>query len=493
MQGIDYEILKYRRQYILTDTKISCPFTHSSVKLRDGFALFVHVDLVYCESQNNKQKLILLGDVYDWEHPEFDNKRIIEDLSILSFDALLERISKFAGRFVIIAEDEHGIKILHDASAARKVFYIKSDKFTACSSNQHLLAQIFGIEPSRDESVKEYYSSKEFESNFFSNILDRTFYDEILQLLPNHMLNLLPMEIERYWPRYKIDIKPKEEIISICAEMIKGFLIAASHRYRLMIPITSGYDSRLLLAASKEIRKDVFYYLNDSEHVQDSPDGKIPGKMLSDQDLMFHLISIDKVKDVEFSKVYYQNNLHANREFESIIYNYLIHFSDSLNLPGSTIPIIKSTYYHATSRHITGKRLAKLKGFEKYSFAVKAYSKWLIDLKDVCEFTKTHIYDLLYWEDRNCNGGFQIQFDKDVAQEDLAVFNSAYLISLMLSYDINLRKKPNLELHQEIIKYLWPELLAYPFNPSPKNKMIATLVKLQLYKPIIRLKKVLFG
>lgn len=492
MKRINYERLKYRRQYIITNLKISCPFKHFSIGLNEGFVLFPHVDLIVSESSYQKKRLILLGDIYDWRHPEYDNQDIINDIIQLSLYDLLERITTLSGRFVIIFEDKNDIKVFHDASAARKIFYTKKDGYISCSSNQHLLARIMGISPTNDSSKREYYSSNDFKLNYYSNIVDNTFYDEILQLLPNHFLNINTFEIKRYWPRYKMDNKTKGEIISECASMIKGFLFAAAKRYKLMIPLTAGYDSRILLAASKEIKEEMFFYLNDSEYVQNSPDGQVPQKMLSDHNLQLNLLKINKVNDKNYRDIYYHNNLFANPEYEYIIYNYLINFSEWLNLPGGTIPIIKSSYY-SSANIITGKTLANLHGYDKYQFAINAYNKWLYNLKDVCEETNTNIFDLLHWEDKNCNGSFQIQQDKDIAQEDFVIFNSAYLISLMLSYDIKLRRKPYLQLHKEIIRHLWPDLLAYPFNPSTKKKIIDSLIKLRIYSPVHKLKKVLFG
>jgi hypothetical protein len=79
--------------------------------------------------------------------------------------------------------------------------------------------------------------------------------------------------------------------------------------------------------------------------------------------------------------------------------------------------------------------------------------------------------------------------DKDIAQEEFVPFNSPQLIVTMLNYTRSKRKKPRYELHHEIIRELWPELLEIPFNPSLKNTIIRKLIDFGIYEPIYQLRK----
>ena len=99
-----------------------------------------------------------------------------------------------------------------------------------------------------------------------------------------------------------------------------------------------------------------------------------------------------------------------------------------------------------------------------------------------------NLYNLLFLEERNCNWANQLQQDKDIGQDEFVIFNSGYLVSLMLTYDEARRQKPFKELHKDLIRYFWPELLNYPLNPSFKNKVVTLIARMKLLGPAIRLK-----
>ena len=491
MQKIDYEQLKYSRQYILSNEEIVCSFRHNSIDLICNYKLLYHKNLVVTECSSTNIRLILIGDIYDYLNPEYGNEEILTNLTDMSFSKLVLATAKMAGRFVMIVIDQKSIKLFHDTSACRKVYYADRGGSAICSSSQHLLASALNIEPTKDQSKLSYYKSEDFKLNHFSNIVDSTYYDDICQLLPNHFLNVSSSDIKRFWPHEALPPLSKEDCVDECATMIEGFLIAASNRYQLMMPVSAGYDSRILLAASKEIHENVFYYLNNSNDVRQSADSWVPQKLLLKNNLKFNLLEISNHVDEKFQEVYYSNNLFANPEMIEIMQNYLLHYPDKLNLPGGTIPIIKSMYNSSTNK-ITGEVLAKLHGYNKYQFANIVYDKWFERLNGVCERTNTNIYDLLYWEDRTPNWGTEVQLDKEIAQEEFVVFNSAYLVSRMLTYDMAQRKQPHYKLHKDLIKALWPELLDLPFNPSLTNTIKQLLIKLHIYTPVIKIKKFLF-
>lgn len=491
MSKINYEQLKYRRQYIVTNASVNCPFSCNIVKLIKGYSLLYHTDLMFTKVRKSDKSLFLLGDIYDYKQPEYSNYNILTDLILSSFNTILERVSSMAGRFVLIYMDHKEIKLFHDASASRKIFYTLKNQAVICSSNQHLLAKVAGCEKTTEPSLIEFYQSNEFTNEYYSNIGHYTYYTEIKQLLPNHFLNLTSNEVKRYWPNRKLVQMSAEECITKSANMIKGFITAASKRYPLMLPVTSGYDSRTLLAATKDIKDQVYYYLNNTNAVKNSGDRWVPGKILKESQLMLHLLNIEAIQDQKFIEIYYNNNPFANKEFMPVIYNYLINFPEKLNLPANVIPVIKGIL-KCPSKKINGSILAKLRHLDKFDIAVRFYDEWLNECHSLCTQHGIDVCDLLYWEDRNCNWAMQILQDKDIAQEEFVPFNSRQLLSTMLAYDHRRRQKPHYELHKAIVKTLWPELLKYPFNPS-RNILKNTLKAMRIYYPLVKVKKKLIG
>lgn len=491
MQEFDYERLRFRRQYLLTKTGRVCPFHNHAVNLTNNYRLDYHVDLKFTEIESKEDRIILLGDVYDFMHPRQDNHDILKGCIGLSFDDLTIKFSKFTGRYVVIVVSKNSFKIFHDFASSRKIYFTVQGGNVSCSSNPHLLAQVLDISPTENPSVIRYYKSEYFKRNLYSNIGDVTYYDEIKQLLPNHSLDVKSASVHRFWPT-KITTISKEECVAESAKMIRGFLHAAAARYPLMIPITAGYDSRLLLAAARKIKDKVFFYLNISDNLRKTPDYKVPQKMLPDLGLEFKLLESGQKADEQFREIYFNNNPFANAEFMDIIYHYWKHHPEKLNLPGNIIPVI-NVLQNSYDKTPTAKAIAKSYNLERYDFALEYYEKWLNELGDVCEQADMNLYNLLYLEERTCNWSTQLQQDKDIGQEELVIFNSGYLISLMLTYDETRRQKPFKELHKDLIRNFWPELLNYPLNHSFKNKVVTLIAKMKLLGPAIRLKRLLIG
>jgi len=486
-----YNNLIFRRQYFISPLPLECPFENKIEKINNRYSLFYHPDLVVTKVTNHNRTLILLGDFYDYQDPEASNWDILCKSLEYEFSSLVERTFRLAGRFVLIYSDVSSIKLFSDAVAQRKIFHAVKDNQVYCASNPHLLAQVLGIEKTSNNCWVEYYRSTEFRKKFNSNIGYFSLYDEIKQVLPNHYLDLLNYKINRFWPISKIEKLDDKEIVKISAQMVKGFITAAANRYPLMIPVTSGGDSRIILAATKDLTKNIFYYINFSKEIENKPDIWVPQKLLQKHNRNFNVLFPNENNiDDEFKKAFFLNNPMPNDYFLPIIYNYYLNHSEKVNLPGGVIPIIKSLFY-SKEKNITGKELARIYKVDRFPCSVLFYSEWLNEFNKECKDSNINLYDLLYWEERTCNWAGQIIQDKDIAQEDFIPFNSQHLIATMLNYSRSKRMKPRYELHYEIIKKLWPELLRIPFNPSLKNTIKRKLLVFGIYEPINYLRKLI--
>jgi hypothetical protein len=480
--------LKFRRQYLLSPEEIECPFLHQVRKIGKIYRLYTHIDLLVTEYSNMGISIILLGDMFDYESPKKGNLEIIKDLICENSDDLISKIHKYSGRFVIIYVLQDKMLLLHDASATRKIYYCDRDIYPWFSSQPHLLAKVLHLGKTTDESKLEYYNSEDFIRLFHSNIGDLTFYDEIRQVLPNHLYDVAGKRVIRYWPNKKIIPMPLSQAAESCATIIKGLGESIALRYRLMLPLTAGKDSRLILAATKDFRNEIFYYVNKERQLSEKDqDIIIPRLLLSKLGLEFHVqypaTSIDK----DFADVYFENNRMASKEYLPFIYNYYTKFSDKINLPGNIASGGFEQYkYHKLQA--TPEALIKLHRIKKYSFALAYYTKWLAECKDTCIKNNVNILNLFYWEERLANWGTQIQLEKDIAQEDINLFNSRLLVTYYLSVNPKYILPPNFILHRKIIKNLWPEVLSVPINPGLKNSLKRILQYSGLLEQINRIR-----
>ena len=207
------DALRFRRQYILTPEKIQCPFRSHVIHFSNHYTLYTHIDLLVTQFTEHKTQLILLGDIFDYESAQKNNLDILKELYDKDFRVILSRLEKYCGRFVLIYQKGDEFKVVHDATASRKIYYNTSSGDIWCASQAHLLARVTGSEKSKDESLLKYYGSREFLNLDNSNIGDLTCYTDIKQVLPNHYLDFQTLKVERFWPNKKI--KPLSSGVSL--------------------------------------------------------------------------------------------------------------------------------------------------------------------------------------------------------------------------------------------------------------------------------------
>jgi len=462
MKKEEIERLRYRRQYLLAPQTVSCPFLHHEYIVSEIYRLYAHVDLNVTEWKKNGTRLFLLGDIFDYRSPGKLNSHILQDLSGYGFHEILREIGEYCGRFVLLYGQGNDLKLVHDATACRKVYYGRKMDEDWFSSHPQLLSQVLDTGKTDDPDLLSYYQSDVFVAKNCASIGDLTVYKGIRQLMPNHYYDVPESAVHRYWPEGKNEMRKPEEAACRCATMLKGLMESIIRRCNVMLPLTGGKDSRTLLAASKHMTNRIFVYVNKMKHLDGSSFDLVnPEKLCREHHIDFHLVDPYNPVDEDFARIYFGNNEFASSKFLPIIYNYYVRFNDRVNLPGNTATA-GCEWLRATKMRITGKRLAKINGVNRWKFAVEYYDRWIREIREHRPESNMKLYDLFYWEERMGNWGSQITMDKDIAQEDINPFNSRNLVMLYLSVHPKYLELPSFRFYLEVIRYLWPELLTLP-------------------------------
>lgn len=255
--------LLYRRQFILCTTDLSDFSEWNKYYLADKYILYAHPDLVQFEHAEKNNSIILLGDLYDPVNTDYNNQEIFERLiKHNDLNDLIEATAKYAGRFIIFFCKNSSLNIFHDASGARKVYYTAGKEPVWCASQPHVLAKYRKMDMTENIQVLDHIKSDKFFSHDQVSILDNTIYDSIKQLLPNHYLDVQSRKPIRFWPNKVNKIISLKEGVEEGSKILSGILKSASKRYELMMAVTAGNDTRLLLAASRDVSDEIFYYIN---------------------------------------------------------------------------------------------------------------------------------------------------------------------------------------------------------------------------------------
>lgn len=478
--------LIYRRQFILAPRKINLKGNFIILSVSEDYYLYIQKDLAYTTLEKNNYLLVLLGYAVSFED-DYDEEKLMEQISADNIEDLIQNINKYCGRFIIILIKDGNLFLFNDPATLRKVFWIESDQKIWCSSQPHILAELLSIGKTTSPDALEFYNSRAFSESDSIGVSEKTIYKDIYQLLPNHYLNFNIKSTTRFWPYKKLSSIGVSEAVKKSGTIIRGYLENLGKRYQLMLPITAGMDSRVILSASRNISDKVFYYINaEKDQDKNKNDYIISSKLLNRLNLKYHILEIQEDIDPEFEKIYRLNNSYYFKGRLPVIYNYFRYYENYINVPGSFSEVARNAFRFDTDK-IDGKKLCRAYYGKEFPYVIKAYDKWIANSANSFLLNNVRLIDMFYWEERMTNWGTIYQMNKDIAQEEFWPFNSRYLMEILLGTDHKCRDEHLGILHKEIIKDLWPETLTMTINPHLKNSIAMILKRLRLYNLLLRL------
>jgi hypothetical protein len=323
---------------------------------------------------------------------------------------------------------------------------------------------------------------------------DSTQFDEVKHLLPNHYLDLYKIKCHRYWPNIPLRKMELKEAVPKCARFLQGTMKAAAHRHSLMMAVTAGLDSRTLLAASKNICDSLYFFINKEDRLNDkSSDIRVSKEIFKRTNLPFHVHEISKEVSPEFKKIFFNNVFLAHEMSLPVIYNiYHKHHSHRVNILG--VGELGRTKFYDEPKKLTPYYLAYMLRHRKSSYAVKECEKWLNDSSPIAQKYGLNAMTLFWWEILIGNWGSVGNSESDIAIEEFDPYASHLLYEMFLSVDKKYRTFKDNVLFDELIKFMWPELLEVPVNPpdSVKDWYLIALQKMKLEFPARMLKARLY-
>lgn len=480
-----YQNLMYRRQFLLTRTPITT-FAYWKSFTIDEYYLYTHPDLEVTQVADPKKTIVLLGSIYDSEEPEKGNTDILKDVmpSADNIESLALRIKQYAGRYALLFKSDNEALILNDALALREVYYCTKDNQIVCGSQPNLIAKFSNpeIKTTDDPDLLEYYKHhlKDSKWNPYCKwIGDETYYEGVKHLLPNHYLDIKRLDACRYWPNEPIKRLDLDEAVSKICTFLQGILRAMAHRYPLMIAITSGTDSRTLLAASRGIQHKVYYFINDQGLGPDHPDILVPKKMCASVGVPFHVHDVPSDVDDEFRRIFLNNTFFSTDRILPTIYNvYFKNHGEKINILG--IGEIGRTRYGKEPKNLSSYRMAYKLGYKDDRYALKQSKQILAELLPVGRKFGINVLTLLYWEHTMGNWGSTGNSESDIAIEELDPYNSHLLYEFFLGVDDRYTKYNNPVIFTVMIRNMWPELLEWSISPAYKmrDKVVGFLKKI---------------
>ncbi|WP_100641487.1 hypothetical protein [Marinobacter salexigens] len=475
--------LDFRRQYIISGSELDPLPGWERVDLFEQLIVCYHPDLEVARVSTPAGGLVVLGYIVDPLSPELTTLEIAKGLAgdSSSFDDLLKHIFGLSGRYVIVYWNGSEAKLVHDACALRKAFYLFDGDEVYCASQPGLIKHYKELVERKDADLIEFMSSESFMKSESSWVGDETIYEGVRQLMPNSYLDIRGGDVKRYWLN-NLEQLSFDETVKEVSRILKGSVDAITRRGEVMQSVTAGWDSRVLLAASRYVSDKVYYFVNTMNvYNDDHMDIAVPKTMLGDMGLELNIFkNMPKLRDDFFSRI--QVNVEGARNLPktlAIQYYHDFHYG-KLNVNGNGSEVARSYYGsdHVEWGEITTDYVLSKAGLDKNSLYLKGQvEKWLSDVKDLVEDGGFNIMDLFYWEQRMGNWGGMFMAEQDIAVEGFMPFNNRKLLVLALALDAKYRAAPNHTLHKNLIEEMWPELLKYPINPETLKSKIKKAAK----------------
>ena len=448
----------------------------------------------YCKQDELNQKhVVLFGYASKPEKWEFTETELLDQLLKLeSIDHIARYISRIVGRysiFILINGDGY---VFHDPAGLRTVYYIISPGITVFGTQPLILSEFCKLEAG-------YKVELFFHSNYFKNADEYwlpaglSVYENVQQLVPNHYLRLITKKEVRYWPFEPLKKLSFDDTVDYLSRYLSDSVLNASKKIDLVLPLTSGLDSRILLASSKKCIDNIICYTrihkkNINKYHQYI---SIPSKILKSFGHKHNIIIADCSVTPTVEERYKLNNSTSR-------------FQDSVTLFSSSTEIIRNKYvmYGNVSELIkirkSDNNYLSLHDFDiipngwfEIGFVNLHLEKWYDTAVNIYEEFGLHPYELFYWEHRLGNWAARAYNENDLAFDVYTPFNSRDILSTAMMLDISQRELPEGKLHRAVINQLWPEIDKYPYN----KRNIVGVMKAMIRKTgkITMIDRLIFG
>ncbi|MGX1926523.1 hypothetical protein ACUALS_15395 [Vibrio sp. NH-7] len=425
-------------------------------------------DVHFYEEDNFK--CIVIGKIFHPDQLSFDFSALLNSGAINSFCDANKALEHCVGRFYFIYSGVDGDFLRADPTSLAQINFHCSEKIIATDLN--LVKEISG-ELSLNQQAHDFYVHT-FPSKGNGNawVGNESIYTDVNKILPNFALDLVEFKEVRYWPWEPYCENEFSKSVALLAKELKKTLNVLSHESPLSIAVTGGNDSRVMLAASKDIRDKCYYFIDKLPSMSlDHTDISI-GRQLCDifgvkYNIHDSLLDVNEIP-VDFKNEYLNSVFFAMEKRLPEVYYYSCDLSHYINICGVG-EFGRSVYGTPASSKSTGFLCNKyLCGNSNYG--ILQTKKWRDDFVN-SELTRKYPMNTLYYiEQKLGNWGAVGNAESDIAFEEVNPFASHFNISLMIKLNKKYTTYNNCELYASLIDELAPELNSLPINPAKDVK-----------------------
>ncbi len=384
-------------------------------------------------------------------------------------DRKIESIFAFAGRFsgkyVILYSDTNGCYAFGDATCSMPINFAGSlEAGEICLSPfDGMTAGYFGYCP--DKRLTKIRKAADPAQTMPG---DLTPYTQVKALLPNQYLNMVSGKASRV----KAENPPAlsfDEIIDRSILLSQNTAAAFSAYYQLICPLTSGYDSRVVLAILRRLPSDTECFTTVfSSSGEENDDIRIAKAICEKRGMRHSLFRYDDPPEAFVKAVEKTAGLVNSQQTIKEAYNYTVQAGSKARINGNIIGQIgKSSVTNCVPDSLASASFLACKIHNRDRQCIPEMKRYREELRE----SSDRICDLFAYENR-CGrwGGQEEALYSLCGMNSLNIFNCRELILYWISVPRKQRTKK--AIHTAMIRKTEPDLLDEPFNPDDHSSFL---------------------
>jgi hypothetical protein len=368
-------------------------------------------------------------------------------------DAATRRdLYKLGGIYVLLRCDRDTVHVYTDPAGMMGVYYGQG----RAASTPSLLPNL-----ERNQKVDREYSFRGSDDWYPGSLCP---FHNVKALLANHCLDVTTGRIKRFWPTEAPKPISSYEGIERACDLLRGMIRGATAQGQLLVSLTGGRDSRVNLAASRDLLHEVHFFTVRSGHTPRC-DIDYPAE-LARQFALDHRFIYDEPAPPAVYEMYDEiaGGMSVGGRREILGACWKLAAENYIHVNGNLGALTKGFYWHEAHPSDV-KPDVFLKEFVSRSPLLRqAFDEWHATVPDL---PPTTVYNLLYLEQR---GGRWMGIGETAANlfyESFSPFCSRELFDVICGMPVEYQRDGRLLV--EFVRHMWPELLDVPYCPAARK------------------------
>lgn len=404
--------------------------------------------------------------------------RLLEDGDTIESSAqsqgLPEEYDGYGGRFIFLFAHNGEPAAVTDPGGLMSLVY--SAEHGIAASTPAAMQELSEVQ--RDEKIRRAFSGGKQEQWY---PFGTTPYIGVQRLLPNHRLTLSDFCSTRFFPlpegdglrgNPNIDIESVTRSIAQCLRTNVKALVDSGHN---VAHLTGGFDSRMVLAASRDFRSRMRFQTVAVDDPRTRLDCHIAGEIAREFSLEYRQLPFVPPAEGEIEQWLARTGGCIEDTVASFCTTARVYNSYCHEITGTCGESMRTAYWYAgddQKETLSAQELMRRCEFVENDVTENLAEQWLASLPSGISVGNT--LDIAYVELRlGCWAGPSM-YGHDIALPSISPFNCGRYYKALLSLPESLRAENRL--CHLLIQYLWPELLQFPIN---RARGLAKLLFLQ--------------